>query len=125
MKTPWPNLLLFLAVTVCVFLTGTSAFSCYACKNGDACDDVTEQMKTDCTSPLGAINTCIKAKVSGNVIRSCGVPGTNLNKCAFDSGVAVCMCESDLCNGTPPRVSPSLHASLAASLGVFILQRLV
>lgn len=74
-------------------------FSCYSCKNGEACDDINEEMKSACESPLGAVTTCIKAKVSGNIVRACGVPGTNLNECQSDKGVTVCLCSGDSCNG--------------------------
>lgn len=80
-------------------------------------------MKQDCTSPLGAINTCIKAKVSGNVIRACGVPGTNINKCDYDGAVSVCMCESDLCNEAPRRSSTLLLGSVTVAAVALILHQ--
>ncbi|GAU90999.1 hypothetical protein RvY_03337 [Ramazzottius varieornatus] len=88
---------------VALLASGCYGHSCYVCKSGDPCDDVTESMKTNCKSPLGAINTCIKAKVSANTIRACGVPGTNIIECKYDSGVSVCMCTTDLCNGAGPQ----------------------
>ncbi|OQV22821.1 hypothetical protein BV898_03255 [Hypsibius exemplaris] len=58
---------------------GVWAFSCYQCRGDGICDVPTEAMKTDCTSPLGTIHTCIKAVVDAKTIRACGVPEVTIH----------------------------------------------
>ncbi|XP_055340722.1 uncharacterized protein LOC129589852 isoform X2 [Paramacrobiotus metropolitanus] len=96
MQGPTCLALIHLVIFLC---TGVGGFSCYKCRSGTACDTVTKDMETECASTQGDVHSCIKADVDGKVIRDCGIPSSLAHECRLESGVRVCMCTSNLCNG--------------------------
>ncbi|XP_055349274.1 uncharacterized protein LOC129596114 isoform X2 [Paramacrobiotus metropolitanus] len=85
---------------IVLFLDHSVRPVCYRCRSGTDCDRVSKDMEVECTAVHGDIHTCIKADVDAKVIRDCGVPNSLAHACLQESGVSVCMCSTNLCNGT-------------------------
>ncbi|KAH3752885.1 hypothetical protein DPMN_187511 [Dreissena polymorpha] len=99
-----------------------AAFKCYTCvgiSDKDSCSD--EFTKSSSLESSSNCNACTKTKTNGIVARVCSPISLGGNKCEESNGIEVCICESELCNGSN-NLAVSMVTLLAATLAVYFVK---